>query len=138
MTVFAERRAAAALLILRLSTAAFLALWTSIKFVKPEGALSIYEKFYKPIFQIDVPMEAFVGVGVVQALIVLLFALGAMKFWSYLAVLIMHGVSTFSTWPQFMAMGEGHNLLYFTAVPVLAGCLALFLMRDLDRYAVGR
>ena len=138
MTVFAERRAAAALLILRLSTAAFLAVWTALKFVSPDRAQNVYNKFYKVIFQVDAPIEAFFAIGVAQALIVLLFALGVVKFWSYLAVLVMHGVSTLSTIPQLMDPGEGRNILFWAAVPVLAGCLALFLMRDLDKYSLGR
>ena len=109
-----------------------------MKFVSPERAQGIYNKFYKVIFQVEAPLEAFFAIGAVQALIVLLFALGILKFWSYLAVLIMHGVSTFSTLPQLMAPGEERNILFWAAAPVLAGCLALFLMRDLDRYSLGR
>ena len=115
-----------------------LALWTILKFQTPERALGVYNTFYKAIFQVEMPVEAFLPIGVVQALIVLLFALGIAKFWSYLAVLIMHGVSTFSTTPQLMAPFDDRNILFWAAVPMLAACLALFLMRDLDRYAVGR
>lgn len=129
---------ATSLLLLRLTIAVFLALWTMVKLAAPERALGVYDKFYKPIFQVDLPLEAFLGVGALQAAIVLAFALGLLKFWSYGAVLVMHGVSTLSTWRELMDPATSPNLLFWAAVPVLASCLALFLLRRWDAYALGR
>lgn len=133
-----QARLALSLLLMRLSAAAFLGVWTAMKLLTPERALGVYSKFFQPIFQVALPVEAFLVIGLLQAAIVLAFALGLVKFWSYGAVLIMHGVSTFSTLPQLLSPSEGTNMLFWAAVPVLAGCAALFLLRDQDRWSLGR
>jgi len=42
----------------------------------------------------------------------------------------MHGISTLSSWPRYIAAFD--NLLFFAAWPMLAACVALFLLRDSD------
>ncbi len=51
----------------------------------------------------------------------------------------MHAVSTLSSFRQYLAPFKGPNLLFFAAWPMLAACIALFLLRDLDTlWTVGR
>ena len=60
---------------------------------------------------------------------------GFLKRFSYGIVLLMHGVSTVSSYQQYLAPYDGANILFFAAWPMLAACLALYLLRDDDRLA---
>ena len=70
----------------------------------------------------------FYVVGALQALVLLGFALGYFKTWTYGLVLAMHTVSTLSSWKMYLKP----ELLFYAAWPMLAACVALFLLRDLD------
>lgn len=78
--------------------------------------------------------EAFLLIGIAQALIVLAFIVGLFRTYSYAAVLLMHSVSTLSSWRQYADPFE--NLLFLAAWPMLAACIALFLLRRHDDYTV--
>jgi putative oxidoreductase len=43
---------------------------------------------------------------------------------------VLHGISTLSSYRQYLDPFD--NLLFFAAWPMLAACVALFLLRDLD------
>jgi len=60
------------------------------------------------------------------------FAAGIARTWSYGLVLLMHAVSTFSSWKQYLDPYTGANLLFFAAWPMLAALVALFLLREHD------
>jgi len=47
--------------------------------------------------------------------------------------LVLHAVSTLSSFKQYLAPFDGPNLLFFAAWPMLAACFALFILRDLDK-----
>jgi hypothetical protein len=65
---------------------------------------------------------------------VLAFVAGFARFWTYGAVLLMHLVSTLSTYGRlFNPWGPGAQLLFWAAIPILAAILALFLLREQDR-----
>ncbi|MDO9461170.1 MAG: hypothetical protein Q7N95_13810, partial [Alphaproteobacteria bacterium] len=49
--------------------------------------------------------------------------------WTYGAVTVLHAVSTLSAWKMYTVT---INLLFFAAWPMLAACVALYLLRDLD------
>ena len=76
---------------------------------------------------------AFLVLGLAQTVLVLMFLAGLARTWTYGAVLLLHAISTLSSWRQYLAPYEGVNLLFFAAWPMLAACLALFLLRDHDR-----
>ena len=59
-----------------------------------------------------------------------LFLAGAFKTWTYGLILILHAASTFSSYSQYL--DAFNNLLFFAAWPMLAACLALFLLREAD------
>ena len=65
--------------------------------------------------------------------LLLCFALGALRTWSYGLVMLLHVGSTFSSWQQYLNPYEGANRLFFAAWPMLAACIALFPLRDHDR-----
>ncbi|NJM34000.1 MAG: hypothetical protein HC850_04010 [Rhodomicrobium sp.] len=71
-------------------------------------------------------------IGVAQTLVVVAFAAGAFKFWTYGALLAMHSVSTLSTWQRLIDPYTLPNHLFWAAVPTLAALLALFLLRRYD------
>jgi hypothetical protein len=64
------------------------------------------------------------------------FVAGAVKPWSYGLVTLLHGISTLASFRQYLAPFEGPNLLFFAAWPMLAACVALFLLRDRDTLGV--
>jgi len=103
--------------------------WTLIKFVQPERAAIIFEKFY---FLGGFGNIAIYVVGVVQLAIIIGFVIGFQKQWTYLAVLFIHAVSTFSSYKQYLAPYQDRNILFFAAWPMLAACFTLYYLRDLD------
>lgn len=126
-----ERRIQAALLTMRWATAAFLLVWAIDKIVSPKHAQAVFAKYY--LLQ-DASHALLVTAGLAQVAVILAFAAGWLRAWSYGAVLLMHLVSTASTLPHLlMPWAQGSQLLFWAAVPVLAAMLALFVLRDLDR-----
>ena len=124
-----NRALAPSLLALRLSAAAFMGLWAARKILEPEAARGVFETFY---FSSPTPAIVLI-LGAAQALIILAFALGAVKFWSYGAVALMHTVSTLSTIPKLLDPYTSPNLLFWAAAPLLAALWLLFFLRDEDR-----
>ena len=118
------------LLFLRLSVFLVMFMWTIDKFINPEHAGKVYEKFYHIAGLESVVMYA---IGTIEIIILLLFLVGYKKKYTYGAVLILHAVSTFSSFKQYLAPFEGPNLLFFAALPMLAACFTLFLLRDQDK-----
>lgn len=55
---------------------------------------------------------------------------GIVRGLTYGAVLLFHGVSTLSSYRQYLAPFQ--NQLFFTAWPMLAACFALYRLRELD------
>jgi hypothetical protein len=118
------------LLTMRLATAAFLLVWAIDKIVNQGHAQNVFKTFY---FTTPSP-EILTGLGVVQTLIVLAFAAGVARLWTYGAVLLMHLISTLSTFGRLInPWGPGAQLLFWAAIPVLAAMIALFLLREQDR-----
>ena len=102
--------------------------WTLLKLLSPERAAGVFGKYY-----LLPGMEAwfFYVVGTIQLLVLIGFALGYLKIWTYGLVLGMHALSTLTSWRAYLEP----NMLFYAAWPMLAACIALFLMRDLDTLA---
>lgn len=125
-----DTRLSLSLLLLRLGIFVVMAIWTVDKFVNPQHAIAVFEHFYlMPGLQAAI----ITAIGVAQALLVLAFVAGVAPTWSYGLVTLLHAVSTLSTYRQYLDPFEGPNLLFFAAWPMLAACVALFLLRDQDR-----
>jgi len=103
--------------------------WTLIKFVQPERAAIIFEKFY---LLGGFGNIAIYVVGLVQLAIIIGFVIGFQKRWTYLAVFFLHAVSTLSSFRQYLAPYQDRNILFFAAWPMLAACFTLYYLRDLD------
>lgn len=118
------------LLAIRLSVAAFLMVWVTEKLVAPDLARRVAETFYA-----HSPSDTQLLVsGLLQGAVVLAFAAGAFRFWSYGAVLLMHATGTFSTVGRLLDPYTLPNHLFWAAVPTLVAIAVLFVLRHEDRY----
>ena len=125
-----EKKLQLSLLFLRVTVFLVMFMWTIDKFVNPGHAAKVYESFYYIAGLESIVMYA---IGAAEMVLLLLFLAGYKKTLTYGAVLILHAVSTLSSFKQYLAPFEGPNLLFFAAWPMLAACLTLFLLRDQDR-----
>ena len=83
-----------ALLLLRLGVFIVMFVWTLDKFINPEHAAKVYEHFYF----MDVELSMMTILGVVEMVIILAFVAGLYKRFTYGFVMIVHGISTLSSW----------------------------------------
>ncbi len=116
------------LLLLRIGITIVMGFWTVDKIINPDHAGAVFKSFYGLEGLGD---QAFLFIGIAQGLLILAFAAGLFKTFTYGAVLVMHGISTLSSWRQYLDPFE--NLLFLAAWPMLAACVGLFLMRHYDR-----
>lgn len=122
-----DKRLQLSLFSLRLGIFIVMFVWALDKFVNPAHSAGIFETFYG----IGGVSHALVYLmGGLQCILMLLFLAGAFKTWTYGTVLVLHGASTFSSYAQYL--DAFNNLLFFAAWPMLAACLALFLLREAD------
>lgn len=128
-----ERRLAVSLLTLRAGVFIVMLMWTLDKFVNPGHAGAVFENFYGMAGLGGVLLMV---IGAAELLLILAFVAGLWKRWTYGAVLVLHGISTLSSYAQYLAPWE--NLLFFAAWPMLAACLTLYLLRDCDNLMVLR
>ena len=120
------RKLEISLLALRLTVAVVMLVWVVDKFVRPEHSASVFAGFY------GIPglgEAAVFVIGGAQLLLVLAFLAGVARTYAYGAILLLHAVSTFATWREYLKPYEDINILFFAAWPMLAACLALFLLR---------
>lgn len=127
-----EARLRFSLAALRLSVFVVMAAWTVDKFVRPDHAAKVFAGFYGLGGLGETVLRS---LAVAEVLLLVLFLLGVAKTLTYGAVLVLHAISTLSSYRQYLAPFEGSNLLFFAAWPMLAACLALFLLREEDTLA---
>jgi len=132
MTEMSARRAAAALLILRVSLAIFLLQWSIEKFVNPEASIRIGQNFYG----VALSAVTVVILGVAETLVALALLFGIYRRWSYGLAAVIHAVSVAATWRLLMnPYGASQNHLFIAGVPVLAGFILLYVLRQWDVYS---
>lgn len=115
-----------ALLALRVGVFIVMIMWTLDKFVAPDHAAGVFENFYGIT---GLGTAVFFLIGAVELVIVVGFVLGIAKRLTYGLVLVLHAISTLSSFPMYLGFD---NLLFFAAWPMLAACFALYLLRDQD------
>lgn len=118
------------LLLLRVSVFVVMLMWTLDKFINPQHAGAVYEGFY---YLGGLGPSVFYVIGAVELAVLVAFLAGVLKTWTYGFVVLAHGVSTFSAWQKYLDPYTGPNLLFFAALPMLAACITLFLLRERDR-----
>jgi hypothetical protein len=116
------------LLLLRLSVFLVMFIWTIEKFFNPGHGIKVFEHFY---FLPGLGENIMYVIGALELILILAFVAGYKKKFTYGAVLLLHAVSTFSSFKQYLNPFDG-NMLFFAAWPMLAACIALYLMRDSD------
>jgi uncharacterized membrane protein YphA (DoxX/SURF4 family) len=121
------------LLLLRVSIFVVFLVWTLDKFFNPGHFGGILTAFYG--YDQGGAFLAYV-VGSLQMILNVAFVLGLFKTWTYGAVMVFHAGSTIMPFAYYLQPFD--NLLFFTAWPMLAACIALFLLRDYDTMTLGR
>ncbi|MEM9277829.1 MAG: hypothetical protein AAGA76_04595 [Pseudomonadota bacterium] len=134
-----ERKIEIALFIIRATTAIFLGLWATLKFVRPEWTENIFRGFYNlPIVTSDYALY----LGIFQLATVACFAIGLWRFWTYGLMMLMSAAGVIGSLKSYVRFDEAgelvlaytnypHNLM-LTAIPTLGALVALFLLRDMD------
>ncbi|WP_376693826.1 hypothetical protein [Wenzhouxiangella sp. EGI_FJ10409] len=117
------------LFILRVTVFIVMAMWSLDKLLNPGHAAAVFEGFY---FISGMGATILLIIGLVQLAIEIAFVLGLWKFWTYGFVLVTHTVSVLSSWQQYL--DPFNNMLFLAAIPMLGACIALFLLREEDRY----
>ena len=128
-----NNRLPVALFFLRLGIFVVMFIWTIDKFIRPEHSAAVFENFY---FISGFSAVLSYVIGAVEMIIIAGFLLGYQKKWTYGAVLVLHGISTLSSFKQYLSPFEGPNLLFFAAWPMLAACFTLYYLRDQDTLLV--
>ena len=116
-----------ALLFLRLGVFVVMLMWTLDKFVNPGHAAKVFKGFY---FIDGLSAGTFYVIGALELVLILAFVAGFKKRWTYGAVLLLHAVSTLSSFGNYL--NPWPNLLFFAGWPMLAACFALYYLRDAD------
>ena len=128
-----DGRVSLSLLLLRIGVGIVFFMWTLDKLLNPEHAAGIYERYY---LTPGLGTSLMVGLGVAQMILVLSFLAGFFRTWTYGIITALHTVSTLSCYNQYMNPWEKPNLLFFAAFPMLAACIALWLLREDDTWTV--
>ncbi|MDT8309945.1 MAG: hypothetical protein RQ732_00725 [Methylophaga sp.] len=115
------------LLSLRVGVFIVMLMWTLDKLIQPEHSDKVFENFYGLA---GLGSTIFMVIGLVELLLILAFLAGIYKRFTYGVVLLIHGISTFSSFQQYL--DPFNSLLFFAAWPMLAACISLYLLRDDD------
>ena len=118
-----------ALLFLRLSVFLVMMVWTVDKLLHPQHAAAVYKHFYMIGGLGDSIMMI---IGAFEVVLLVGFVIGFQKKLTYGAVLVLHAISTLTSYKQYLAPFADKNLLFFAAWPMLAACYAVFILRDRD------
>lgn len=114
---------------MRLGVFAVMFIWTVDKFVRPEHSAAVFANFY---YISNLGNTFSYLIGAVEMVLIMGFLIGVLKRFTYGAVLVLHGISTLSSYKQYISPFEGPNLLFFAALPMLAACFALYYLREQD------
>jgi len=101
-----EKKLQLSLLFLRVTVFLVMFMWTIDKFVNPGHAAKVYESFY---FIAGLESVLMYAIGAAEMVLLLLFLAGYKKTLTYGAILILHAVSTLSSFNQYLAPFEGPN-----------------------------
>jgi len=141
-----SRKVEIALLIIRITTAIFLGLWATLKFLRPSWAENIVKGSYKfkSLGLETLPIEVAYGMGVLQLAIVIAFAFGLWRFWTYGIMMLMSAAGVIGglgallpyfhpeTGELLMGYARYPRNLMLTSIPTLGALIALFILRDMD------
>jgi uncharacterized membrane protein YphA (DoxX/SURF4 family) len=115
-------RVGVALLVLRLTVFLVMLIWTIDKFVRPDHPASVYEHFY---FLRGFGPAIIYAIGMAELVLLIGFVIGFAPRLTSGLVLLLHTVSTFSSFRQYLHPYDGPNILFFAAWPILGGAIIL-------------
>lgn len=115
---------------LRITCFIVMLMWTLDKFINPQHASHVYEKFY---LIGGLGHNAMYVIGGLEAALILAFVFGLFKRFSYGGVFFLHLISTVSSYKQYMDPFAGTHLLFFAALPMLAALWTIYLHRNEDK-----
>ncbi len=123
-----------ALFIIRVSAAAFLGVWASLKFYRPEWMENVFRTYYKIDF---VTQDYAIAVGVIQMLIVFMFLIGFQRTLVYGFVMLMHSAGVIGSIPNLLFKFTDYPYnLFWAGVPTLGALIALFILREYDQFTI--
>ncbi len=128
-----KQKLAWCLLILRLGIAIVFVMWAIDKFINPTHAAAVFERFYKLS---GLTSEITYAIGGAQSVLILAFIAGLFRTYSYGAILILHTISTVSSYMKYIDPWTYPNLLFFAAIPMLSACIVLWVLRTHDVYTL--
>src|SRR5256885_13984221 len=112
------------LFLLRIGVFIVMLMGTLDKFVRPGHVAGIFKKFYG----IDgLSPTVFYVIGALEMLLLVGVVTGNAKRDTYGLVLLLHAISTLSSYQQYLAPLD--NLLFFAAWPMLDACITLYLLQ---------
>lgn len=123
-----EKKLKVSLLALRIGVFIVFMAWTLDKMINFEHNSGMIKHYYN----VEVSESFLLVLGLVELILLLAFLIGKYKTFTYGVVLFAHSVTTLVSAKRLFPPYEIHQLLYFGAVPMLAACLALFLLRESD------
>lgn len=115
------------LFLLRVSVFLVMLVWTIDKLINPGHAAAVFANFYG--FN-GLGATSLMVIAFAEFLLLLAFVGGLWKKYSYAMVLLLHAVSTLASFPQYLDPFK--NQLFFAAWSMLAACITLYWLRDLD------
>jgi putative oxidoreductase len=126
-----------ALAVLRVSLGVFLLLWGLEKFAIPATTVTIWARFYG----VGLAASLVPLVGALESVLAVAITVGLWRRVTYGLGLLLHAVSVLSSWRQLLdpwglRSGGPPNHLFLAGVPVLAGFVALYLMRARDAWTL--
>lgn len=126
-----------ALAVLRISLGVFLLLWALEKFFIPQGTVRIWSGFYGIEIGATVPYV----IGTLETLLALAILVGFWRRLSYGLGGLFHAISVAAGWKQLidpwgLYLFDRPQHLFLAGVPVLAGFVALYLLREADQWTV--
>jgi putative oxidoreductase len=125
------------LFLLRLGVFIVMLAWALDKIFNPGHAIMIFEEIY---FIRGLGDTLMMSIGVIELIIILAFMAGLWKRYTYGFVIMVHAISAIAPWEKYtIEIGATYSLLYYADWPMLAACITLYVLRDLDvKFTVGR
>lgn len=133
----ADARLSGSIAALRISLGAFLLVWAVMKFLVPSGTVGIFSHFYG----LSIDEQISIVLGVVQATLAVTIILGLWRTWTLAAGFFVHLASQGSSWRQTLDpwgiwLGDKPQMLFWAGVPVLVAFAVVWLLRDVDKFAL--
>ena len=128
-----DKRAAAALLILRFFLGIFLLQWAIEKLILPSATIRIAQNFYG----LALSDGAAYALGIAELILSLALLFGVYRTISYGLSLLVHTVTVIVSWRQLFdpfGFAKVGNHLWISTWPTWGAFAALFLLRDWDAY----